>query len=644
MTLVAPVPYAQISRDVYGYGNVPTQTTNAQSFVPPPQPPQPPPHYPPALQVNPSHTQQSYASSSVSPYPQPYAHHAAPDRYGPAPTQPLPPGWPAPEHYVFPYGYPPYGQAHPIMMIVIHQRKKSLSSILLSPTNADRRPPPPQESDAVAGYRAVGPVTEPGTQWEETYWSTGENKSPSPPPPPPPSGLPPPAVEDQPEKPERVVTTFSIGVTPGDAPPSHARSRTRSQLRLSHTENPLDGKDLEAHTAAEVDTNPEIKWEFGTANRPQDEPTQGDDDRPEPLERQSRPLAPAAPPKPTLDVSLLFSGPLQSSSLPAPSTEPPLAEVQHPYPHAHHSIPYGLPQHQMHVPPIPPVQEELQVQTGPGAFHQPPMQSLSSSSVDGFEVKNFGYGFGRPNEPGHGVTSPRDERLPREREWERSREVEREPYAWRPRRGSYNGHNERGGFAGRRGRGTNGFGRAVSGRGFGRGGPTISTLAAIHTTTAGPVDMGQYLGTTIQQPTPIAETVVQSDVPLDPTRFYLLGQLEYYLSAQNLVSDIFLRKRGPSADVDSQLVREVLALSQVVEMRDDCVRMGGGEWAQFVLPDAPVSAVEAGSVGMGHGEDGVGDQDRDPAEEDADVEEEEEEEEIEIVMDRVIGQPWTAPP
>jgi la-related protein 1 len=96
--------------------------------------------------------------------------------------------------------------------------------------------------------------------------------------------------------------------------------------------------------------------------------------------------------------------------------------------------------------------------------------------------------------------------------------------------------------------------------------------------------------------------------------------------------------------LEPQLVREVLALSQVVEMRDDCVRMGGGEWVQFVLPDAPVSTVEAGSVGMGHGEDGGGDQDRDPAEEDADVEEEEEEEEIEIVMDReVIGQPWMAP-
>jgi len=96
--------------------------------------------------------------------------------------------------------------------------------------------------------------------------------------------------------------------------------------------------------------------------------------------------------------------------------------------------------------------------------------------------------------------------------------------------------------------------------------------------------------------------------------------------------------------LDPQLVRDVLALSQVIEMRDDCVRVGGGEWAQFVLPNAPMSMVEAGVV---HGRDERGgemgqDQDRDHGEEDA--EEEEEEEEIEIVMDReVISQPWMAP-
>jgi la-related protein 1 len=83
---------------------------------------------------------------------------------------------------------------------------------------------------------------------------------------------------------------------------------------------------------------------------------------------------------------------------------------------------------------------------------------------------------------------------------------------------------------------------------------------------------------------------------------------------------------------DPQLVREVLALSQILELRDDSVRMSGGEWVQFILPDAPMSTVEGGGAKGGDGD------------EDGEVEEEEEEEEIEIVMDReVIVQPWMAP-
>ncbi|KAI0251916.1 hypothetical protein BJV78DRAFT_1125512 [Lactifluus subvellereus] len=148
---------------------------------------------------------------------------------------------------------------------------------------------------------------------------------------------------------------------------------------------------------------------------------------------------------------------------------------------------------------------------------------------------------------------------------------------------------------------------------------------------------------------PVPRPLSNLTFPLDATRFYLLGQLEYYLSAQNLASDLFLRKRMDSRGwipisllasfnrvrqltMDQQLVRDVLALSSIVELRDDFVRMGAGEWARFVLPDAPVSAVEV---------EGGQDQDRDHAEEDAEVEEEEEEEEIEIVMDREVpGQPW----
>lgn len=41
---------------------------------------------------------------------------------------------------------------------------------------------------------------------------------------------------------------------------------------------------------------------------------------------------------------------------------------------------------------------------------------------------------------------------------------------------------------------------------------------------------------------------------------------------------------------DYQLVREVLMLSTLVQVRDHFVRMGG--WEQFVLPDAPKSTVE----------------------------------------------------
>ena len=46
-------------------------------------------------------------------------------------------------------------------------------------------------------------------------------------------------------------------------------------------------------------------------------------------------------------------------------------------------------------------------------------------------------------------------------------------------------------------------------------------------------------GTTLPLPPP------QTNVgfPLDATRYYLLGQLEYYLSAQNMASDFYLRQQ-----------------------------------------------------------------------------------------------------
>lgn len=142
----------------------------------------------------------------------------------------------------------------------------------------------------------------------------------------------------------------------------------------------------------------------------------------------------------------------------------------------------------------------------------------------------------------------------------------------------------------------------------------------------------------------------------DPMRFFLLGQLEYYLSAQNMASDLFLRQRMDSRGwipvsllasfnrvrqltLDPQLVRDVLALSSIVELRDDCVRMGGGEWRRFVLPDAPTSTVEFEGA-EAEREKEIDSEDHEHVE---DLEDEEEEEEIEIVMDRELGQPWTTP-
>jgi la-related protein 1 len=524
--------------------------------------------------------------------------------------------------------YPTYPPVHPHQPVAppghvlqddgdLPREGEPTSQPTLPPPTMISRPPPPQESDAVAGYRAMGPVLDTGSRLEEAprgrrdviFGSIGApRRSPSPSPPLLRPSVSPLQLEGPPgsEKSDRVAMIFSIGVAPGEAGPSHVRSRTRSQPRLSRAEDTTDGKCPELHAGTEVKvidlTDPEIKWEFGTANRSQDEFTQGDENRPGLLESQSRSLGPAVPPKPTLDVSsLLFGGPLQGSSLPVVAAEPPLAELQPPYPHAHHPIPYVLPQQQIHVPPSP-AQEEFHGQVGPGPYqvhHHLPPQSLPGASTDGFEVKDFGYGFGRTGGTGHGVASPREERFPRE--WERNRETDREHYHWRGRRGSFSGHNERGGYGGRRARGANGFGRGL---GRGRWGtfrqqqqqqhqrqqqqpqqqqappftvtPPAQAFQPLQPSTPpprAPPDVGQYLGTAVQpapyvpgfeayqapvqvsypsqnagvpgatQGHPLPRPLSNLTFPLDATRYYLLGQLEYYLSAQNLVSDIFLRKR-----------------------------------------------------------------------------------------------------
>ncbi|KAI0032592.1 hypothetical protein K488DRAFT_49542 [Vararia minispora EC-137] len=138
---------------------------------------------------------------------------------------------------------------------------------------------------------------------------------------------------------------------------------------------------------------------------------------------------------------------------------------------------------------------------------------------------------------------------------------------------------------------------------------------------------------------------------LDPMRYHLLGQLEYYLSPQNLAQDLFLRtkmdakgwipiallasfKRVQALTQQEALVHEVLAYSRVVEVRVGHVRPGDGEWKQYVLPNAPPSVVEPGLDGapavgtvLMPGTEVVPDGD----------DEDEDEDEVEIIMGQGAG-------
>jgi len=145
---------------------------------------------------------------------------------------------------------------------------------------------------------------------------------------------------------------------------------------------------------------------------------------------------------------------------------------------------------------------------------------------------------------------------------------------------------------------------------------------------------------------PVPMPISNVPFPLDPTRWFLLGQLEYYLSPQNMAQDFFLRQQMDSQGwipvsliasfnrvkrlvMDVQLIREVLVLSEQVQVRGDWVRMNA--WEQFVLPDAPRSTVGlnvSGSVPYLHAEQ------RDEHDgEDMDGEDEEEEDVV-FVMGR----------
>ena len=215
---------------------------------------------------------------------------------------------------------------------------------------------------------------------------------------------------------------------------------------------------------------------------------------------------------------------------------------------------------------------------------------LGSDSLDSADltVKNFGWGFG------DGALT-RDQTIARERDHEVSRQreerAERGEVGQRPTRGSYGSvgyvpFEYKSGYGGRRGRGYGG--RGYNPRGYGRGyqqnrqhtqppfnvTPPTSFQPLPQPQHVDPVNVNGYYsavqppmagylpgGYETYQPQPMVHVVPvvtpgvgtgmppvpspvsQLSFPLDPTRYYLLGQLEYYLSPQNLAQDFYLRKQ-----------------------------------------------------------------------------------------------------
>lgn len=113
-------------------------------------------------------------------------------------------------------------------------------------------------------------------------------------------------------------------------------------------------------------------------------------------------------------------------------------------------------------------------------------------------------------------------------------------------------------------------------------------------------------------PPPLPVTQVPN---LDPLRYWVLGQVEYYFSMQNLAMDFFLRQqmdlegwidiamiasfnRIKSLTPDVAIVREVMEMSSLLDVKGDKVRLGGGEAKRWVLPDAKPSNMEGSGPNM----------------------------------------------
>ncbi|KDQ60248.1 hypothetical protein JAAARDRAFT_56179 [Jaapia argillacea MUCL 33604] len=562
----------------------------------------------------------------------------------------------------------PYRILHPSDDAYRHNPTSTdqVASANLPPPTMMVRPPPPDESEAVAGYRDVGlvlpasvnqskdvgevepergrrtrsvefgslsgsaspsparfsaareRVIEPSSLGLDLDGSTGGNGGSAT------SG----GRKEVDEKPSK---TFSVGVAPGEFGPSHPRSRTRSKARrrvetapgrfvsdvTDDAVRPLEEiKEMKMDTRSLIDlTGPEAKWEFGTTSAREADST-------------------LPPPSQASAISSPGSGLQQLpriSPTPGTITTPVLASGGSPGPLVGTPVSIVLP---------PPYPYRASAPITPEARVEP----------DEWEVKDFGYGFGPMSGTGYGPVITRQARdqgrvdRGREAREQEARDRDRDQdFNGRPRRPS-NPYYPNFGYdrGGGRSRGRGFGGRGYAPRGFGRGfqqpprpppftvtpPPHLQVLPPENATTyyAPPLPMVTYIPayeayhpvpfppaqsapSPAQPPPPLPVPLSPLDYPLDHTRYYLLGQLEYYMSAQNMAQDFYLRQQMDSQGwisitliasfnrikqltMDLRLVREVLSLSKLVEVQDEWVRMSGGQWRQFVLPGAPRSVFE----------------------------------------------------
>ena len=541
-----------------------------------------------------------------------------------------------------PYGYP-YGQpymywpppgAPPQQAMSGSPMARAQQSDGVPPPTMLARPPPPHESDAVAGYRDVGFALPPPSEIHRQSQGQGQgrgeerergrrardlsfgsigagaegtSKSPSPARASPVLGsmmegaalgldvsggrgtaaapvqadvgsaAAPMAMEKEENDASKTPSVWLIGVAPGEPTPARIRSRTHSKGPAASTsaqaesstagnvgeqalEDPVAALAEAAKIIHVTDPLPETKWEFGTTRQ-----VEGVADL------QGEFPVPTAPP---------IVDPSGPGSVGIPGAN---------------FVPVG-PQH------APPFIPSVIIPGGPvngipsasSPSTYAPSRQPHSVGEDEWEVRDYGYGFGRGVPVGPVYTQAPTPQLREDRHHRGGRDYQgdrEQYYGGRPRRGSYSQggygyeRGERGGYTGRRSRGMPGGyggGRGYQGRSFSRGGygsqqsrqqayvppaqppqqqevngfyaPPMGAPAPLTTTTYIPQ---AYEGYTYAPMPPLPPQVQnagspgvplpmpQSNVgfPLDPTRYYLLGQLEYYLSPQNLAQDFYLRQQ-----------------------------------------------------------------------------------------------------